>query len=225
MASWMTELWLVPAPTGRLRGDHLCWPFRRPDELVAAARAYVAEGLTRNEQVAYLGEGRQRDLRRQLAGIPGVDDYVDRGQLRVVDARTLPTADPPPEPGRCPYAIKPLPRNVTRAVDRIVADMYPQFRDKLLTTKREDLPQFQDWGKGIRTQLCLEAGGNDQLMRSACKGELCHPDTASTVIMEAVWDRLQSVKKVLRPGQPIPKFAPTSESTRNSEHDLTLRTG
>jgi hypothetical protein len=28
--------------------------------------------------------------------------------------------------------------------------------------------------------------------------------------MEAVWDRLQSVKKVLRPGQPIPKFAPAS---------------
>src|SRR3954462_6799501 len=98
MASWMTELWLGPAPRGRLRCDHLCWPVRRPDELVAAARAYVAEGLTRNEQVAYLGEGRQRDLRRQLVGIPGVDDYVDRGQLRVVDARTLGTADPPPEP-------------------------------------------------------------------------------------------------------------------------------
>src|SRR4051794_8017443 len=98
MASRMSELWLVPAPTGRLRGDHLCWPFRRPDELVAAARAYVAEGLTRNEQVAYLGEGRQRDLRRQLAGIPGVDDYVDRGQLRVVDARTLAAGDPPGEP-------------------------------------------------------------------------------------------------------------------------------
>jgi anti-anti-sigma regulatory factor len=98
MASRMTELWLVPSPTGRLRGDHLCWPFRHQDELVAAARAYVAEGLTQNEQVAYLGEGRHRDLRQQLAGIPGVDDYVDRGQLRVVDARTLPTADPPSEP-------------------------------------------------------------------------------------------------------------------------------
>ena len=119
-------------------------------------------------------------------------------------------AEPPPVPGRCPYAIKPLPRNVTRAVDRIVADMYPEFRDKLLATKREDLAQFQDWQKGIRTQLCLEAGGNDQLTRSICKGELCHPDTASMAIMEAVWDRLQSVKKVLRPGQPIPKFAPAS---------------
>jgi hypothetical protein len=120
-------------------------------------------------------------------------------------------ADPPAKPGSCPYAIKPLPRNLARAVDRIVADMYPQLRDKVLATKREDLVQFQqDWGKGIRTQLCLVAGGNDQLMRSVCNGELCHPEEASQVIMEAVWDRLQSVKKVLRPGQPIPQFAPTS---------------
>ena len=120
-------------------------------------------------------------------------------------------ADPPAKPGSCPHALKPLPRNVTRAVDRIVADMYPELREKLLTTKREDLVQFQqDWGKGIRTQLCLVAGGNDQLVRSACKGELCHPEEASQIIMEAVWDRLQSVKKVLRPGQPIPKLAPTS---------------
>ena len=107
-----------------------------------------------------------------------------------------------PEPGRCPYAIKPLPRSVTRAVDRIVADMYPELRDKVLATKREDLVQFrQDWGKGIRTQLCLVAGGNDQLLRSACGGELCHPETASMVIMEAVWDRLESVQQVLRPAQ------------------------
>jgi uncharacterized protein DUF6794 len=131
---------------------------------------------------------------------------------------SLPTApaaaaDPIPQPGRCPYAIKPLPRNLPRAVDRIVADMYPELREKLLATKREDLVQFQsDWGKGIRTQLCLVAGGNDQLIRSVCKGDLCHPEEASMVIMEAVWDRLQSVKKVLRPGQPIPKLAPTSRA-------------
>jgi hypothetical protein len=130
--------------------------------------------------------------------------------LPTLPAAPAGAADPVPEPGRCPYAIKPLPRNVPRAVDRIMADMYPELREKLLTTKREDLVQFQqDWGKGIRTQLCLVAGGNDQLTRSACNGELCHPEEASMVIMQAVWDRLQSVKKVLRPGQPIPKLAPT----------------
>ena len=65
---------------------------------MAAARAYVAEGLTRNERVAYLGEGRDEDLRQQLAGIPGVDDFVERGQLRVVDVSALATGDPSLEP-------------------------------------------------------------------------------------------------------------------------------
>ena len=76
--------------------------------------------------------------------------YATMGrQLFILLILTALTAEPvanaaelPPEPGRCPNAIKPLPRNVTRAVDRIVADMYPEFRDKLLATKREDLPQF-----------------------------------------------------------------------------------
>jgi hypothetical protein len=107
----------------------------------------------------------------------------------------------PPKPGSCPLAIKPLPRNVTRAVDRIVRDMYPELRETLLKTKREELVQYQtDWGTGIRNSLCLKAGGNDQLLRSACRGELCDPEEASMVIMEAVWTRLQGVKKVMRPG-------------------------
>jgi len=110
-------------------------------------------------------------------------------------------ADQPPTPGFCPHALKPLPRNVNRVVDRIVKNIEPQFRDKLLVTKREDLVQFQEWGTGIRESLCLEAGNNNQLIRSACNGELCHPETASAAIMEAVWDRLESVQRVLRPEQ------------------------
>jgi hypothetical protein len=109
-------------------------------------------------------------------------------------------AEPAPKPGSCPHAVKPLPRNVTRAVDRIVRDMYPQLKEKLLQTKREDLAQFQvGWGTGIRNSLCLMAGNNDQLIRSACDGDLCHPEVASMVIIESVWDRLQKVKRVMRP--------------------------
>ena len=111
-------------------------------------------------------------------------------------------ADQPPKPGSCPHALKPLPRNVNRVVERIVKGIEPQFRQKLLETKRENLVVFQqDWGDGIRDSLCLEAGNNDQLIRSACSGDLCHPEMASMVIMEAVWDRLDSVQRVLRPEQ------------------------
>ena len=120
--------------------------------------------------------------------------------LAALSATSAGAVEQPPKPGSCPYAIKPLPRNVTRATDRIIKDMYPELKVKLIETKREDLVQFQtDWGAGIRRSLCLVAGGNDQLIRSACKGELCHPEEASMIIMESVWDRLQKVKRVLRP--------------------------
>ena len=104
----------------------------------------------------------------------------------------------PPKPGSCPHALKPLPRSVTQVVDRILKDLRPEFRKTLLKTKREDLVQFQHgWGTGIRDSLCLLAGNNDQLLRSACNGQLCHPEDATMVIMEAVWDRLHAVKRVM----------------------------
>ena len=98
-------------------------------------------------------------------------------------AQVTVAAELPPTPGSCPRALKPLPRNVDRVVERIVKNIEPEFREKLLGTKRENLVQFQEWQTGIRTSLCLEAGNNNQLIRSACNGELCHPETASTVIM------------------------------------------
>jgi hypothetical protein len=108
----------------------------------------------------------------------------------------------PPKPGYCPAALKPLPRSVSQAADRIVRNIHPEWRKTLLKTKREDLDQFQYvWGTGIRDSLCLTAGNNDQLLRSACGGKLCHPEDASMVIMETVWDRLQVVKKVMPPAQ------------------------
>jgi hypothetical protein len=52
-------------------------------------------------------------------------------------------------------------------------------------------------GTGIRDSLRGLAGNNDQLIRSACDGQLCHPEDASLVIMAAVWDRLHAVKRVM----------------------------
>src|SRR5688572_9093410 len=84
--------------------------------------------------------------------------------LAALSATSAGAVEQPPKPGSCPYAIKPLPRNVTRATDRIIKDMYPELKVKLIETKCEDLVQFQtDWGAGIRRSLCLVAGGNDQL--------------------------------------------------------------
>jgi len=84
-------------------------------------------------------------------------------------------AEQPPTPGFCPHALKPLPRNVNRVVDRIVKKIEPQFRDKLLETRREDLVQFQEWSTGIRDALCLGAGNNDQLIRSGATASSAIP--------------------------------------------------
>jgi len=92
------ERWVVRAPTGRAVGDHVCWPFQHRSELAAVARAFVVEGLGRNERVAYAGDGRPRELRHDLSGIPELDDCMDRGQLQVTDIATLPASDPSTDP-------------------------------------------------------------------------------------------------------------------------------
>jgi hypothetical protein len=90
--------WVVQAATGRSAGDHVCWPFRDRGELAAVARAFVAEGLGRDERVAYVGQGRPRELRHDLAGISNLQDCLDRGQLQVSDIAGMPASDPATDP-------------------------------------------------------------------------------------------------------------------------------
>jgi hypothetical protein len=94
----MGEPWVVHSPTGRSIGDHVCWPFRDRSELAAVARAFLVEGLGRDERVAYVGEGPPGDLQHDLAGIPGLQDCLDRGQLQVADIATMPASDPSTDP-------------------------------------------------------------------------------------------------------------------------------
>jgi hypothetical protein len=89
---------VVQAPTGRSAGDHVCWPFRDRGELAAVARAFVAEGLGREERVAYVGQGRPSELRDDLAGLANLQDCLDRGQLQVADIAAMPASDPAVDP-------------------------------------------------------------------------------------------------------------------------------
>src|SRR4051794_965467 len=89
----MSEPCVVSSPTGRSPGDHLCWPFRGPDDLMTVARAFVAEGLAQGERVAYASEGGQGELRHDLDGTPGLDDHLERGRLQLMPLDTLETPD------------------------------------------------------------------------------------------------------------------------------------
>jgi len=90
--------WTVSSPSGRRPGDHVCWPFRGDADAVAVAQAYVAEGLAGQERVAYVGEGGPDELRRDLDGVPALDDELERGRLQLVPRNTLPGSDASVDP-------------------------------------------------------------------------------------------------------------------------------
>ncbi|MDT0354020.1 MEDS domain-containing protein [Pseudonocardia charpentierae] len=97
----MTELWVEPPSTGRSRTNHVCWPFRHHDELVAVARGYVAEGLARHERVVgYLPEEHLPNMEEQLAGLEGLDECVERGQLQLHPTGALAGMDQPVDSGQ-----------------------------------------------------------------------------------------------------------------------------
>lgn len=86
--------------------------------------------------------------------------------------------------------ISKLPKTVEEAVDNILSTMQPKDKFIVKDTKKSDLIKFHHgWGTGIRNEFGLWKGNNDLIM-SAC-GKPCHPDDASMIIIEAVWEELQ----------------------------------
>ena len=80
------------------------------------------------------------------------------------------------------------PRTVDEAATRILADMKGADKTRVRETKREDLIFFHHgWGTGIRNEFGLWKGNTNLL--ADCHAQ--HPDDASMVIIEAVWQRLQ----------------------------------
>lgn len=82
--------WVVSSPTDLSPGDHVCWPFRHHEDLVAGVRAYLAGGLARDERVAYVSDRPPGELRHDLDGVPDLDDHLERGGLLLVPFDTLP---------------------------------------------------------------------------------------------------------------------------------------
>lgn len=82
------------------------------------------------------------------------------------------------------------PTTVESTVSDILLSMTEENRQTIKTTKKEDLIMFHHgWGTGIRNHYGLWRG-NKELLESAC-GKPCHPDDASMIIIEAVWNKLQ----------------------------------
>ncbi len=83
------------------------------------------------------------------------------------------------------------PTTVEGTVADIISSLSEEDKNTVKNTKRKDLIQYLfGWGMGIRNHYGLRRG-NNKLIENAC-GEPCNPDTASMIIIEAVWDSLQN---------------------------------
>jgi hypothetical protein len=81
------------------------------------------------------------------------------------------------------------PRTVDEAVTRILSVMSDADKEYIRNTSKDRLVTYHHgWGMGIRNSFGL-CQGNDALMAD-CRAVF--PDGASMVIIEAVWQRLQT---------------------------------
>jgi hypothetical protein len=81
------------------------------------------------------------------------------------------------------------PLTVDAAATKILAGMSGADKAAVRAKKKDELIEYHHgWGTGIRNEFGLWHG-NDSLMAD-CHAE--HPDGASMVIIEAVWQRLQT---------------------------------
>lgn len=83
------------------------------------------------------------------------------------------------------------PVTVDATVKDIVAGLNEENKEILRSTPHEDLIMYHHgFGTGTRNYYGLWRG-NEELIKDACGGELCHPDPASMVIIERTWETLQ----------------------------------
>ena len=87
--------------------------------------------------------------------------------------------------------VESLPVTLDGAVTDIISRLSEQDKKTLREMPKKDLIKFHfGWGRGIRNNYGLWGGRNEALLKSACGGRPCHPDDASMVIMEGVWETL-----------------------------------
>lgn len=63
--------------------DHLCWAYRQPDELSEGVVTFLRLGLAVGQRALYLAQRPAPQLRRELAGLDGLDDLIHSGALEV----------------------------------------------------------------------------------------------------------------------------------------------
>ena len=82
-----------------------------------------------------------------------------------------------------------IPRTVSEAVDRLLSRISEEDKALIRSVRKRDMSRFHHgWGTGIRNAYGL--WGKNQALLSTLPPLYRNADSASWVIMEAVWERL-----------------------------------
>lgn len=88
-----------------------------------------------------------------------------------------------------PEMIAQWPKTVEQAVERVIATLTAEQRERVRQTPEDQLICFhENMGRWIRNVFGLW-GGNNALIEALGRR---HPDDASTLIVQNVWKRLQA---------------------------------
>jgi hypothetical protein len=91
---------------------------------------------------------------------------------------------------------KKWPRTVEQAVNQILLSISDEDKETVKNTPEEDLIIFHHgWGTNIRNNIGLWSG-NEELLKS-CGAEWMGADSASAIIIQAVWKKLQEMSLVM----------------------------
>ena len=82
-----------------------------------------------------------------------------------------------------------LPKTLAEAVERLDRILDPNDKRSLAKTPKDDLEVIYHFGLGTAIRNAFELHTGNPALLASCGAS--HPDDASTVIIEALWDRLQ----------------------------------
>jgi hypothetical protein len=217
VARWDGREWAaVPPPVGPAGKDSTVWSaamiLRDDAPIVAWSQAaatdnhhlYVSERDAGGRWTArlsglHLVEGISNVTDVRLAAGNGRTLFVswdepgkDERRTRLVHAYPCAAGETPSSPPQSIVERETWPATVDEAARRIVGELDDESKQRVRSTKRDQLMQYYfGWGTGIRNSLGLWRG-NEKLLESCGRGTRADPEACSMTIIEAVRTLLQA---------------------------------
>lgn len=74
---------LVDSARGLVPHGHLCWAYQDRAEFLARALEWTLDGIALGQWIEYVGDSSAETLRGELAGLDGIQDALDCGNIGV----------------------------------------------------------------------------------------------------------------------------------------------